>query len=66
MSSPNGPDLRNAGWRKSRRRMNNGNCVEVFSSSQCIYVRDSAKPDVPIVAFSPQAWKAFIVEVGER
>jgi hypothetical protein len=60
MSSTTGPDQCCTGWRKSRRSMNGGNCVEVSSRHLCIQVRDSAKPDDLAVAFTPHAWRAFI------
>ena len=60
MSSTTEPDQYRAEWRKSRRSMNNGNCVEVSSTHLCIQVRDSARPDDLIVALAPHAWRAFI------
>ena len=60
MSSPTEADVFGAGWRKSRRSMNGGNCVEVSSTYLCIHVRDSTKPDDLTMAFAPRAWRAFI------
>ncbi|HLH83796.1 MAG TPA: DUF397 domain-containing protein [Trebonia sp.] len=46
-----------ADWRRPGRSVANGNCVEAASGVQ---VRDSKKPDGPVLKFSPAAWRLFI------
>jgi len=43
-------------WRKARRSMNNGNCVEVADG---LMVRDSKDKKV-VLTFTPVAWIKFI------
>jgi hypothetical protein len=56
------PDLSRAAWRKSTRSgSTGGNCVEVADNLPgVVYVRDSKDPDGPVLAFEPDAWRAFI------
>ncbi|MGC9666722.1 DUF397 domain-containing protein [Planosporangium sp. 12N6] len=57
-------DLNGARWRKSRRSSNDGACVEVADDlAGVVYVRDSKDPDGPVLAFEPDAWRAFIEDV---
>jgi uncharacterized protein DUF397 len=47
------------GWRKARRSMANGNCVEVRPATGVIAVRDSKNPDGLVLAYSAESWRAF-------
>lgn len=53
---------RQPAWRKSRRSIGNGECVEVRSAQDNIIVRDSADPTGPIIPYSTRAWIAFIAD----
>ena len=48
------------GWRKARRSVGNGNCVEVSSLKGNVLVRDSMIPDSPVVGFPASAWQLFL------
>jgi len=47
-------------WRKSRRSVGNGACVEVAAAAEKVMVRDSANPAGRVIRYSPQAWRAFL------
>jgi hypothetical protein len=51
-----------AEWRKSRRSMGNGNCVEISTAGSAVIVRDSKDPAGPVIAYSPGSWRAFARE----
>ncbi|MFC6016820.1 DUF397 domain-containing protein [Plantactinospora solaniradicis] len=55
-------ELTGADWRKSTRSSgNSGNCVEVADNlSGVVGVRDSKDPTGPVLAFVPDAWRAFV------
>jgi hypothetical protein len=48
-----------AEWRKARRSMGNGNCVEVALANGGVAVRDSKNPVGPMLAYSAESWRAF-------
>jgi len=48
------------GWRKARRSVGNGACVEVASLKGNVLVRDSMIPDSPVVNFPASAWQYFL------
>jgi hypothetical protein len=48
------------GWRKARRSVGNGACVEVASLEGDVLVRDSMIPDSPVVSFPASAWQFFL------
>lgn len=56
MSLEIGPE---SGWRKARRSMANGNCVEVRPATGLVAVRDSKNPGGFVLAYSAESWRAF-------
>jgi Domain of unknown function (DUF397) len=52
-------DAESFGWRKARRSMANGNCVEVRPVNGAIAVRDSKNPGGYTLAYSAASWRAF-------
>jgi hypothetical protein len=55
-----GFEVLNASWRKSRRSVHSGACVEVASASGVIAVRDSVDHSGPRVQYTARAWQSFI------
>jgi Domain of unknown function (DUF397) len=48
-------------WHKSTHSgSNGGDCVEVATCPEAIHVRDSKDKTGPTLAFSPEAWTAFL------
>lgn len=47
-------------WRKARRSIGNGDCVEVTHAGGKILVRDSKSPDRAIVGYQADVWRSFI------
>jgi len=47
-------------WRKARRSISNGDCVEVASAQPKILVRDSKNPDGVTLGYSAGSWSAFL------
>jgi hypothetical protein len=53
-------EVRDLQWRKSRRSVGNGACVEVAPVNGQIAVRDSMNPGGLKLAYPAQSWQAFI------
>jgi hypothetical protein len=47
-------------WRKSSYSGGGNNCVEVATGAATVAVRDSKDPDGGQLAFSAEAWTAFV------
>jgi hypothetical protein len=47
-------------WRKPRRSMSNGACVETGTSRGGVLVRDSKDPSGAQLWYSTRAWQAFV------
>ena len=53
------PDLTNAVWRRSSGGGTTA-CVEVALLHEGVAVRDSRKPEGPVLFFTPAEWDAFV------
>jgi hypothetical protein len=60
--SLSGDGLQESNWRKSRRSIGNGECVEVASASGKVAVRDSKDSSGPVVRYPAGAWRTFIAQ----
>lgn len=59
-------DLSHAVWRKARRSLNNGGCVEVAANlPDVIAVRDSKRPDGGAHVVGRAAFAAFLADAKE-
>jgi Domain of unknown function (DUF397) len=47
-------------WRKARRSISNGACVEVAAVGVGVLVRDSVNPLGIKIAYAPEAWQGFV------
>jgi hypothetical protein len=56
---PMNGDAELAEWRKARRSMGNGNCVEISQANGGVVIRDSKNPIGMVLAYSTQSWRAF-------
>jgi hypothetical protein len=59
--SLDGDGLSGAGWRKSRRSIGNGECVEVAPIVEAVAVRDSVDPSGPVLRYPASSWRTFLV-----
>jgi uncharacterized protein DUF397 len=55
-------ELQPTGWRKARRSIGNGDCVEIAPTNGQIAVRDSKDPFGPILRYRASAWQSFLAE----
>lgn len=59
--SLNGDELKAAAWRKARRSIGNGECVEVAPLvGNVVVVRDSVDPHGPVLQYSSGSWRSFL------
>ncbi len=63
--SLNWDDLVAAAWRKSRRSIGNGECVEVAPLTGVVVVRDSVDPQGPILQYPAVSWRSFLAATKE-
>ncbi len=47
-------------WRKARRSIGNGDCVEVASAGREVFVRDSKNPGVVMIGYPAATWRSFL------
>jgi len=52
-------------WIKSS-RSNAGNCVEMALAGEVVLLRDSKDPDGPLLQFTMDAWRAFLLDLPAR
>lgn len=53
-------DMAVANWRKSRRSVAGGACVEAASGNATVVVRDSTDPSGPKMRYPAKTWQAFV------
>lgn len=56
------PEILN--WRKARRSMNDGNCVEVAAATGKVAIRDTKNLQGPVLRYSVASWRSFLIAVG--
>jgi hypothetical protein len=58
-------ELQSLRWRKARRSMGNGECVEVAPVSERVLIRDSMNPDGSMLQYHAEVWQSFIREAKQ-
>lgn len=53
------------GWRKAKRSIGNGDCVEIAPVRGSIAVRDSKDPSGPVLRYSADTWRVFLSEAEQ-
>ena len=53
-------DVESLNWRKARRSMNHGACVEVGTAVDNVVVRDTTDHEGTHIAYTPAAWRDFL------
>jgi len=56
-------EVRDLHWRKARRSVGNGACVEVAPAGGHVLVRDSQDQNGTLMRYTEHSWLAFIVRV---
>jgi hypothetical protein len=51
------PDLN---WRKAKRSISNGACVEVAATATAVSIRDSKNPDGKVLQYPLNTWRSFV------
>jgi hypothetical protein len=59
----NNPQISDLQWRKARRSVNNGACVEVAPVSRQILIRDSTDRSGPVIRYSQRSWCILVEEI---
>jgi hypothetical protein len=54
------PKIHASVWRKARRSMSNGDCVEVAPANGKIFIRDSKNPEGPVLGYPVSEWRKFL------
>jgi len=54
-------EVSNPQWRKARRSVNNGACVEVAPVNGQILIRDSTDRNGPVMQYPVCSWNVFVV-----
>jgi hypothetical protein len=49
-------------WRKARRSMGNGNCLEIAAAGRGVLVRDSKDRMGPVLSYTAESWLTFTRE----
>jgi len=47
-------------WRKAKRSMSNGDCVEVVTGTGEVAVRDTKDPKGPVQKYTVPCWRCFL------
>jgi hypothetical protein len=53
-------ELRSLHWRKARRSIGNGDCVEIAPANGNIVFRDSKDPGGPVLSYPAGAFRSFV------
>jgi hypothetical protein len=52
-------------WRKARRSVGNGACVEVARANGQVFIRDSQNQSGPVVSYSGSSWRSFLADAKQ-
>jgi hypothetical protein len=59
-------DVTGLAWRKSRRSMNGGNCVEAAVAASAVLVRDTKDLDGFVLAVPAGSWRKFTAALQDQ